>query len=176
MASRPIESAGLGSFLLRALAWAGVSAALLVGGLYALGALLIAIGNHRAGTSLGPMQIAALHAIFLAIVLEALFPHWILTVLTWLALVRFAPRLDRAWRSLVPGLAAVAALWFPVVGFLLYRVWKLWKPAGPADVAKTWLLMTGGVAAALLLPRRLAPPLAPGSFAEPAGRSTLPGE
>jgi hypothetical protein len=171
VAGHPIESVGPGLFVLRALAWAGVSAALLAGGFYGLGAALVALGRHGAGTSLGEIQLAALHAVFMAVLVEALLPHWILTLTTWLVLVRFAPRLDHAWRSLGPGLLAVAALWFPVAGFVFFRAWK---PTSAADVAHTWLLMTAGVAAALLLPRLL-PPLTRGALAGPGTRSTLKG-
>ncbi|HTF33488.1 MAG TPA: hypothetical protein VK714_07270 [Myxococcota bacterium] len=171
MAGQPIESAGLGLFVLRALAWAGASAALLAGGFYGLGAALVALGRPGAGTSLGEIELTALHAVFMAVLVEALLPHWILTLTTWLVLVRFAPRLDHAWRSLGPGLLAVAALWFPVAGFVFFRAWK---PTSAADVAHTWLLMTAGVAAALLLPR-LFPPLTLGALAGPGMRSTLKG-
>jgi hypothetical protein len=165
------EATGLGSFVLRALAWAGASAALLSGGFYALGATLVAIAIHRAGTSPGAVQLAGLHALFLAVLRQALLPHWLLTLVTWLVLARLVPRLEGAWRFLGPALAVIAALWFPVVGFVLFRAWK---PRGPADIANTWLLMSGAVAAALLLPRLLRF-LAPGALAPPAGRSTFTG-
>jgi len=166
------DGAGLVSFLLRTLAWALASGLLLAGGLYAVGAALVVVGNARAGTSLGDVQLAALHAVFLAVLWEALFPHWLLSLASWLVLARLMPRLEGAWRFLGPCVAGVAALWFPVVGFLSFRAWT---PTSAADVANTWLLMTAGTAAALLLPRRLLPPLAPGAFARPQRRSTLKG-
>jgi hypothetical protein len=165
------EATGLGSFALRALAWAGASAALLGGGFYAVGVSLVAIASQRAGTSPGAVQLAGLHALFFAVLRQALLPHWLLTLLSWLVLARVVPRLESAWRFLGPSLAAVAALWFPAVGFLLFRAWK---PRGAADIAITWLLMTGAVALALLLPRLLQF-LAPGALARPPRRSTLTG-
>jgi len=158
--------------LLRALAWAGASAALLAGGFYAVGAALVAVASHHAGTSPGEIQIAGLHALFFAVLREALLPHWLLTLATWLVLARLVPRLEGAWRSLGPSLAAVAALWFPAVGIVFFRAWK---PTSAADVANTWLLMTASVAAALLLPRLVLHPLAPGALARPMRRSTLTG-
>jgi len=166
------EGAGPLSFLLRSLAWALASGVLLAGGLYAVGAALVAVGNARSGTSLGDVQLAALHAVFLAVLWEALLPHWLLSLASWLVLARLVPCLEEVWRLLGPCVAAVAALWFPVVGYLFFRAWK---PTSAADVAHTWLLMTAGTAAALLLPRRLLPPLAPGAFARPLRRSTLKG-
>jgi hypothetical protein len=164
------EGAGLGSFLLRALAWAGVSASLLAGGFYAVGAVLVAIGSHRAEASLGEVQIAGLHALFFAVLREALLPHWLLTLATWLVLARLLPRLEGAWRFLGPSLFAVAALWFPAVGFGLFSAWK---PASTLDVANTWLLMTAAIGVSLLLPRVVLRSLAPGALARPMRRSTL---
>ena len=164
------EGAGLGSFLLRALAWAGVSASLLAGGFYAAGVAFVAIGSHRAGTSPGEVQIAGLHALFFAVLREALLPHWLLTLATWLVLARLLPRLEGAWCFLGPSLLAVAALWFPAVGFGLFRAWK---PTSALDVANTWLLMTAAIAVSLLLPRVVLRSLAPGALARPMRRSTL---
>jgi hypothetical protein len=164
------EGAGLGDFLLRALAWAGVSASLLAGGLYSVGAAFVAIGSHRAGTSPGEIQMAGLHALFFAVLREALLPHCLLTLATWLVLARLLPRLEGAWRFLGPSLAVVAALWFPAVGFGLFRAWK---PTSALDVANTWLLMTAAIATSLLLPRVVLRPLAPGALARPMRRSTL---
>jgi len=163
---------GLLGFFLRVLAWAGASAALLAGGFYAVGAGLVAFASHRAATTPGDVQIQALHALYFAVLREALLPHWLLTLATWLVLARLVPRLEGGWRSLGPCLAAVAALWFPAVGFVLFTAWK---PGRPLDVANTWLVMSGSVAAALLLPRLVLPPLAPGALARPLRRSTLRG-
>jgi hypothetical protein len=171
MACGAREATGLGSFALRAFAWAGASAALLVGGFYAVGASLVAIAIQRAGSSPGAVQVAGLHVLFFAVLRQALLPHWLLTLLTWLVLARLVPRLEGAWRFLGPALAVVAALWFPVVGFLLFRAWR---PRGPGDIANTWLLMTVAVAAALLLPRLLLF-LAPGALARPLRKGNLTG-
>jgi len=165
------EATGLGSFVLRTLAWGGASAALLTGGFYALGATLVAIASHRAGTPPEAVQVAGLHALFFAVLRQALLPHWLLTLLSWLVLARIVPRVEGAWRFLGPCLATVAALCFPAVGFVLFRAWK---PRGAVDIASTWLLMTGAVSAALLLPRLL-PFLAPGALAGPPKRCTLTG-
>jgi hypothetical protein len=159
---------GVGSFLLRALAWGGVSALLLTGGFYALGAALVAISAHRGGVTPGPTQMAGLKFLFFLVLRQALLPHWILTFASWLVLARLVPRLEGAWRFLGPSLAAVAALWFPLVGFVFFRIWK---PGNAMDVVKTWLLMTGAVASALLLPRVVLPLLAPGALAQPMKRT-----
>ena len=166
------DAVGVRSFVLRGTAWALASAALLAGGFYVVGAALVAIAVHRTGTSPGQVELHGLHLIFFAVLREALLPHWLLTLLTWLVLARLVPRLEGAWRFLGPSLAAVAALWFPAVGFLLFRAWK---PTSAADVANTWLLMTASVALALLLPRLVLRPLAPGALARSVRRSTLTG-
>jgi hypothetical protein len=166
------EAVGLGSFVRRALAWALASAALLAGGLYAVGATFVAIASHRTGSAPGEVQLAGLHAVFFAVLRQALLPHWLFTLVTWLVLARLVPRLEGTWRFLGPSLAGIAALWFPAVGFVLFRAWK---PTSAADVANTWLLMTASVALALLLPRLVLHPLAPGALARPRRRSTFTG-
>jgi hypothetical protein len=171
MTSGARAATGLGSFALRAFAWAVASAALLVGGFYAVGASLVAVAIYRTGASPGAVQLAGLHALFFAVLRQALLPHWILTLLTWLVLACVVPRLETAWRFLGPALAIIAALWFPVVGFLLFRAWR---PRGAGDIANTWLLMTAAVVGALLLPRLLRF-LAPGALARPLRKGNLTG-
>jgi len=166
------DAVGVQSFVLRGIAWALASAALLAGGFYVVGAALVAIAMLRTGTPPGQVELNGLNLIFFAVLREALLPHWLLTLLTWLVLARLVPRLEGAWRFLGPSLAAVAALWFPAVGFLLFRAWK---PTSAADVANTWLLMTASVALALLLPRLVLRRLAPGALARSVRRSTLTG-
>jgi hypothetical protein len=93
---------------------------------------------------------------------QALLPLWAATLPSWLAIVHFAPRLDHAWRTLVPGVAIVAALWFAPVGAFSFRVWT---PVDLRDVLGTLALCAGGVSAALLIPRVALRRLAPGVFA-----------
>jgi hypothetical protein len=137
-----------------ALLWAATSALLLVAGLLGLGALV------ARGLSSG---VAGL--VFRVIVQQALLPLWIAALVSWLVLARFAPGIERSWTRLALGLVAVAALWFPLVGEYSFRVWE---PTSARDYLATWLLLSGGVAAALWLSRRAFPTLRPGAFAREA--------
>lgn len=146
---------------LRALAWACVSAAILLGGLYALAFALVTL-RLAAGApgSPGDMQRAALNALIETLAREALLPHAALTLGGWLLLARWRPRMDASWSSLAASLPVCALLAFPVVGL----TFRAWSPAGPGDVVGTAALLSGAVALALWLGRRVVPGLGPGRF------------
>jgi hypothetical protein len=137
--------------LASALLWAATSAALLLAGLFALG-LLVARGLSSGAAGL----------VFRAIAQQALLPLWFAALASWLVLAWLAPALERSWSRLALGVVGVAAAWFPLVGEYSFLVWQ---PTGPRDYFATWLLLSGGVAAALLLTRRAFPALRPGAFA-----------
>jgi hypothetical protein len=147
---------------LRALAWAGVSAAILLGGLYALtfGLVTLRVAAGASGAP-GNVQRAALNALVETLAREALLPHAALTLAAWLLLSRWRPRMDASWGALAASLPACALLAFPIVGAVTFRAWS---PAGAGDVAGTAALLSGAVALALWLGRRLVPGLGPGRF------------
>lgn len=150
----------------RSLAWLAASSALLLAGFLLLGGGLVAHHVILAGSELSSLQMTLWRVLAQRIVLEALFPHLLATLASWLLVVRFAPVLDRSWRGLLGGLPVLAVLWFPPVGELSFR---LWTPTSVADYANTLMLMSGGVSFALLLPRRAIRRLRPGSFARSPG-------
>ena len=146
--------------LVCALLWAAASGGLLAGGLLGVGASIVALS---ASAPVGDVQRAALHSLYTALLRQALLPQAGLALLGWLAAAWLMPALDRSWRTLGASLLAAAALAFPAVGLGTFTIWS---PSGPRDVAGTFLLLTGAVAAALLLPRIL-PRLGPGAFSDP---------
>lgn len=150
----------------RSFAWLAVSSALLVAGFLLLGGGLLAYQVIRAGTELGTLHVAVWRALAESIVLQALFPHLLVTLASWLVAARLAPSLDRSWRGLLGGLLALAVLWFPAVGEFSFRIWT---PTSAGDYVKTLMLMSAGVSLALLLARRAVPWLRPGSFARSPG-------
>jgi hypothetical protein len=143
---------------LRALAWAVVSTAVLLGGSYGLGLGLVTLRLDAGGTN---VERAALQGLVETVAREALLPHAALTLAAWLALARFLPRVDATWRSLATSLPACALLVFPIVGFFTFRAWS---PGGAGDVIGTAALLSGAVSLALWLGRRLVPGLGPGRF------------
>jgi hypothetical protein len=146
------------AFVARAIVWALAAAGLLAGGLAALGWGLIAIlGPGYA--KLGDMQQIAFQSLYSAILTQALFPQAASALVGWLGLTALVPALDARWQRLVPGLVVVAGLCFPIAA----RGFTIWQPAGARDVLSTFLLLSGSVALALLLPRLL-PRLGPGVF------------
>jgi hypothetical protein len=149
---------------LAALVWAVCLAALLAGGF----AALVAWIAWHAGASPGPVQLQAWIAIATRVLEQALLPLWAATLASWLALARGLPALDRGWRTLAPGVALLAALWFAPVGAFGFT---MWTPRDAHDVIGTVALCAGGVSVALLLPRWLWRRLAPGAFsaARPSG-------
>lgn len=156
---------GRGRWLARALAWALGSGLLLTGGFALLVLLVAARLALHADTMPGPLQRHAWLTLTTTLLEQALLPLWAATLASYLALARLAPRLDRAWRTLAPGVAVLAALWFAPVGAFRFSVWH---PTRIGDVIGTLALCAGGVSAALLLPR-LCRSLAPGTFAPPPG-------
>lgn len=144
---------------LRALVWGLLSGAILAAGLYGVGVGFVAWQGPEGISGLGSVQRAALHALYTAILLQALLPQAGFALGFWLAAIFFVPSLDASWRRLVPGLAAAAALGFPLAS----SRFAIWRPTGPRDVIHTFLLMTGSVLLALLVPRVL-PNLLPGSL------------
>jgi hypothetical protein len=146
----------------RCLAWLAASSALLAAGFLLLGGGLVALQVIRAGAEPSSLHVALWRALAERIVLEALFPHLLATLASWLLVVRLAPALDRSWRGLLGGLPILAVLWFPPVGEFGFDVWT---PTSAADYLHTLVLMSGGVSLALLLPRRVIPRLGPGRFA-----------
>jgi len=147
---------------MRALAWGCVSAAILLGGLYALGVGFVTLRVHSAAAGAGGgIQSAALYALIAMVAREALLPHAALALASWLVLARFAPRVDASWWALAASLPACALLTFPIVGAFTFRGWS---PTGAGDVVATAALLSGSVAAALWLGRRSVPALRPGAF------------
>jgi hypothetical protein len=147
-----------------ALGWAACSGALLAGGF----AALVAWIAWHAGATPGPVQRQAWIALATRVLEQALLPLWGATLVSWLALARGVPALDRGWRTLAPGIALLAALWFAPVGAFGFT---MWTPRDAHDVLGTLALCAGGVSVALLLPRWLWRRLAPGAFsaARPSG-------
>ena len=141
--------------------WLVSSVGLLVGGFALLGAAGTASGWLRAGEEVGAVP-GLWRLLFRIVLAEALLPQLLLTLSSWLLLARLLPALERSWRGLLPGVPALAALWFPLVGEYGFRSWT---PTTPADYANTLLLLSAAVGVALLLPRRVLPFLAPGVFA-----------
>jgi hypothetical protein len=146
------------AFLARAFGWALAAAALLAGGLLALGWFLIALSGPGYA-ELGDVQQLAFKALYSAILLQALLPQAGAAFVGWLGITALVPALDAGWKRLAPGVALVAALCFPIAA----RRFEIWEPAGVRDVLSTFLLLTASVALALLLPRAL-PGLRPGVF------------
>lgn len=147
--------------VLRILGWALAAAIALCIGFALLGGGRIALDAMRSGISPGRVRIGFLWSLYAAIVSQALLPHLLLSLLAWLALARSFPALERTWRSLSTGITVTAAVCFPVIGSFSFTAWT---PTSARDYLATLLLMTGGTSAALLLPRRLLRPLAPGAL------------
>jgi hypothetical protein len=151
---------------LRVLVWAVGSVTTLCIGFALVGLGLIAIEMNRAEVSFDQLRLSVWRALYVAIVSQALLPHLLLSLLAWLGVARCIPSLERSWRALLPSLALTAALCFPVIGWLTFAAWT---PTSARDYVATLLLMAGGTAAALALPRRLLRFLAPGVFTCPHG-------
>lgn len=152
--------------ILRALAWAGTSAAILLGGLYALGYGFVSLRLSAEGGGPGAkVQHAALAALVETLAREALLPHAALAFAAWLVLVRLRPRVDASWRALAASLLLCALIAFPPVGAFSFRAWS---PSGVGDVLGTAALLSGAVALGLWLGRRLVPGLGPGRFGAPS--------
>ena len=128
-------------FVARAIAWAAAAAGLLAGGLLAVGWVLIAI-TGPGYAKLGDMQQIAFQSLYSAILLQALLPQAGSAFVGWLGVTALVP-----------------ALGFPIAA----RRFAIWQPTSTQDVVSTFLLLSGSVALALLLPRLL-PKLGPGVF------------
>jgi hypothetical protein len=163
---RGVERQGRLQGLLRVLVWAVGSAVTLCIGFALVGLGLIAIEMNRSEVSFDQLRLSVWRALYVAIVSQALLPHLLLSLLAWLGVARRFPSLERSWLALLPSLVLTAALCFPVIGWLTFTAWT---PTSARDYVATLLLMAGGTAAALALPRRLLRFLAPGVFAHPLG-------
>ena len=160
-------------WLLRAGVWLAVSTGLLLAGFAVFAAAVLAPSVIARGELPGDIQQQALGAVYSALVTQALLPQLLLTGVTWLAVARVIPALDRSRLALASALFAVAALWFPLVGHYSFTAWS---PTGPRDYAFTLLLVAGGAALALFLPRVVSPALRPGSFTAGPKRSIVAAE
>jgi hypothetical protein len=147
--------------LLRAGVWLAVSTGVLLAGFAAFATAALVPSVIARGELPGDLQQQALGAVYSALVTQALLPELLLTGVTWLGVARVIPALDRSRLALAIALFAVGALWFPAVGHYSFTAWS---PTRPSDYAFTLLLVAGGVALALFLPRLASPALAPGSF------------
>lgn len=147
--------------LIRALVWLGFSAGLLIGGFSLLSGGLLGQAIFARGEAPGEVQLEALAVVFSALVTQALLPTLGLAFASWFALARLAPALERSRTSLALGLFVCTALWFPLVGHYSFAIWT---PRNARDYAFTLLLVAGGAALALWLPRAVSPVLAPGCF------------
>ena len=147
-----------------ALAWWWAAAAVTAVVAAAAGGLVWGAFVLRGG-ELGEVQRSAWLGVARAVGLQALAPLAAWTVAAWWAACTARPALDRRWSHIAAGLAALAALGFPAVAPLSFHAWT---PGGPADYLGTWLLVAGGVTAALLVGRRLLPPLGPGALSRSA--------
>lgn len=156
--------------LLRAVVWLALSTGLLLVGFAAFALVILAPSVIARGELPGDIQQQALGAVYSALVTQALLPQLLLTGVTWLAVARVIPALDRSRLVLAGALFAVAALWFPAVGHYWFTAWS---PTGPRDYVLTLLLVAGGAALALFVPRIASPALAPGKFTAGSKRSIV---
>jgi hypothetical protein len=157
-------------FAARALVWLGTSAGLLLAGFAVFAGLVLIPSVASRGELPGQLQREALGLVFSTIAIQALLPELALAFATWLVLARAVPALELSGRAIAIGLPVVAAAWFPVVGHCWFHVWS---PTSPRDYAMTLLLVGGGAALALLVPRALSAALAPGCFAPPGDRGIV---
>jgi hypothetical protein len=149
-------------FLARALFWLAASAGLLLAGFALLAALLLIPSIASRGELPGDVQRQALGLVYSTIATQALLPELVLAFASWLVLARIVPALELSGRALAIALPLLAAAWFPLVGHYSFGIWS---PSSPRDYAMTLLLVAGGAALALLVPRALSAALAPGCFA-----------
>lgn len=157
-------------FLVRALIWLSASAGLLLAGFAVFAAILLIPSVAARGELPGPLQRDALGLVYSTIATQALLPELALAFASWLALARVVPALELSGRALAIALPLVAAAWFPLVGHYWFHVWS---PTGPRDYAMTLVLVAGGAALALLVPRALSAALRPGCFAPPGNRGIV---
>ena len=148
-------------FVVRALVWLAFSAGLLLAGFSVLSGALLAQALLVRGGSPENVQYEALGALYSLVVTQALWPVLLLAFASWLVVARVAPRLERSRAGLALGLFVCGALWFPLIARLVFT---MWTPRHARDYAFTVLLIAGGAALALWLPRVVSPALAPGCF------------
>ena len=155
---------------LRALLWLAASTGLLLVG-FALFGLAVLVPTLIVRGALPSVRgWANLAELYQAIALQALLPELGFAFASWLPIAYLWPAPERSRLGLALGLAAVAALWFPLVG---ERFFTVWESTGPGAYAATWGLVAGGAAAALWLARVGLPALAPGCFAAGASRDIV---
>ncbi|MBW2447275.1 MAG: hypothetical protein JRG83_15260 [Deltaproteobacteria bacterium] len=155
-----VRSSSIGRRLGLALLWSAVTTGLVVGFAAALAGLALA-GLAIAGIELGEVQRAVWLAIARSVATTALAPLGVFTLVAWWILTAVRPAFDATWRSILVGTFGLAALGFPPVGAGSFTIWKA---ETPFDYGATWLLVAGGVTAALVLARRVVPVLGPGAF------------
>lgn len=145
-------------------AWLLTSGLALVAGFAGLVLLLFWRSGGLGGPGPGALEQQVGLTLVRIVWTQALLPLWLGTLGCWLVVATLVPALDRSWRTVLPGIALVAALVFAPIG-----AWSFvdWQPTGPRDVVATVLACAGGVSAALWLPRRLWRRLAPGAFTLP---------
>lgn len=159
--------------LLRAGVWLVFSTGLLLAGFAAFGATALVPSVMARGTLPGDLQQQALGALYSALVTQALLPQLLLSGVTCLAVWRVIPALDASRLAHAAALSSAAALWFPVVGHYSFTAWS---PTGPRDYLLTLLLVGGGAALALLVPRIVSPALGPGRFTRASKRGMVAAE
>jgi hypothetical protein len=151
--------------LLRAGLWVVTASAILVFGFAAL-----IFGIYWLGTALGSIdpehakeaQIALVFY-FQTVGIKGLLPQLLLGLAIFWGLTRAFPKLALTRRGLAAGLALAAALAYGVVAPLLltasFEGWPALKMRHLSQHIATFLMMTGAVVAACLLPRIVLPSL-----------------
>jgi hypothetical protein len=128
-------------------------------------AAVVVVARVRAG-GLGDLQWIVWVTLLRGVLLTALLPQMVLALGIWLCVARVAPSLESSWKGLLGGVPATAALAFVPVGLFGFA---MWEPQSWMDVVNTWLLVSAGSSAALLLARRALPALRPGAMCLTAG-------
>jgi hypothetical protein len=143
--------------VVRLIAWAGLSAVLLIAGF-----ALLLLGSYTITWLAGDLQPDRVREVqagylsaFAVIALKGLLPQLLVTAAAWLALRRFWADLRSGWRNLALGTAGVASLAYGLaVPALLLSSHRLLPALAPRNLQEhffTFLFMTGGVTAALLV-------------------------
>jgi hypothetical protein len=141
----------------RWIAWAGLSAVLLLAGF-----ALLLLGSYTLSWLAGNLPTDRIREIqagfvvsFAVIALKGLLPQMLVAAAASLALRRCWADLESGWRNLVLGSAGAASLAYalavPALLFASHRLLPALVPRGPRDHFFTFLLMTGGVTAAMVI-------------------------